>query len=317
MPETTDDPNRWFVFTLEDTDPTGVEIPKLTKLLNDLSSSFYAIARQKKGAAGPRPGRRALAEELLAGFRLIRVTPGSLTIELAPPPSQEQLQLFEDEPIPDDVVIDFYKELQEIEAGSPPTPGRVGIRRSVRTVIQDAGEFGPRVEVQFKPRVDRPDFPSTTRLRRTFRTTELSEPDLPAHAIRHRTLSGHVYMVDVELGRQRVRVKLPDGRDLTVDVTQEALYKVREALDRPVEVDIEEETEGEIPVRRTVFDLTILPSSGPGRDQPPRSIQDLQQEQQLPSETPDYIALASAIWRTDSELAEFLEHLGEIRNVEA
>ena len=83
---TQDEQHPWFTFTVRDTGGTGVEVPKLAKLLEDISSTFYAIARAKIGVGGPRPGRRRIAEEALAGVRLVRVSPGSTTIELEPPP---------------------------------------------------------------------------------------------------------------------------------------------------------------------------------------------------------------------------------------
>jgi len=123
-------------------------------------------------------------------------------------------------------------------------------------------------------------------------------------------------MVDVEPGRQRLRIKLPDGRDVTLDVDDEVAAKLGPILDRIIEIEIDEEMEGDVTARRVARGVDILPSSGPGSDLPPKTVEDLEREQELPAKRPDYVALASAIWRTEKELTEFEEHLREIRHAE-
>lgn len=314
---TQDEQRSWFVFTVQDTGGNGVEVPKLAKLLDDLSSTFYAIARAKIGAGGPRPGRRSIAEEALAGVRLMRVSPGSITIELDPPPaaSQAQLPLLE-EPTADDVALEFYEEVRSIGAGRHAPEGGWDIRRRVRTVIEDAAEIGSRAEIIYRPVVRRPTFPSEAVLKATIQTRAVPAERAPERSRRKRRLSGHAYMVDVEPGRQRLRIKLSDGRDATLDADEELISRIRDALDRIVEIEVEEELEGEIITSRTAQSVKVLPSSGPGSDQPPKSIEELEREQSLPKERPDYAALASAIWRTEADIEKFEEHVRQIRQAE-
>ena len=304
----------WFAFTVQDTDAPGVEIPKLTRLLSNLSAAFYAIARVKIGAAGTRPGRRTIEEEMLAAFRLMRVVPGSATVELAPPTveAEPRLPLFE-EPTADDVVFDFYQEVERVDTGEPPSAGRWDIRRHVLAVIGDAGEIGARAEIVYRPRAPRPELPTVDTLRRTFRTRDLLEVAPPGRSTRKRRLSGHAYMVDIEPGRQRIRIKLPEGRDVTLEADDRLAAKIGSALDRVVEIEMEEEFEGDTIARRVARAMDVLPSSGPGSDLPPKSIEELEREQDMPPERPDYVSLASAVWKTEKELAEFEAHLQEIR----
>lgn len=314
-PEDADRPD-WFTIKIDEVDAEGVEIPKLTKLLQDLSSAFYALAREKKGDRGPRPGRRAVAEEALAALRLVRVVPGSLLIQLAPPSLGDELPLFPDELMAEDIVVEFYRELQSIESGDPPEENRGYIRRSVDTVLRDAGELGPRIELRLNPRVPRPGIPVDAVFQRTFKTRDVPAVEPASTRIQRRTLSGHAYMVDVEPGRQRLRLKLPDGRDLTMDVTSELASDASAALDRAVELTVEEELEDGSATKRTVLGLAVLPSSGAGSDQPPRTIGDLEEEQGLAGERPDYAALASEVWPDEDALEGFLEKLREMRRVE-
>ncbi len=311
---TQQDSEPWFKFVVRDVDVGGVEIPRLTRLLEHLSSALYAIARAKMGAASRRPGRRAIVEEMLADFRLVRVEPGSTTIELAPPRSaaQTKLPLF-DEPTAEDVAYDFYAEFESIRKRRPSAPERLEIRRHVRTVIEDAGEIGAEAEIVYRPHMRRPGFPSTPVLRTRVPTRDLPEIQPPARTVRARRVVGHTYMVDVEPGRERLRVKLPDGRDVTMEVGAEVALRMEEALNRDVEIEVEEELEGETPARRTAHYMDVIPPSEPPSDRPLKSIEELEREQKLPAERPDYLALASAVWRTEKQLAEFGDYLREVR----
>ena len=123
-------------------------------------------------------------------------------------------------------------------------------------------------------------------------------------------------MVDVEPGRQRIRIKLPDGRDATLDADEELTSRILNALDRIVEIVVEEELEGDVTISRIAQSVEVLPSSGPGSDQPPKSIEELEREQSLPKERPDYAALASAIWETEADIESFEEHVRQIRQAE-
>lgn len=302
----------WFVFRIEGTDSEGVDVPRLARLLTNLSSAFYAIARSRIGSAPGRPGRRSTNEETLAGVRIIRIVPGSTSIELAPP-AAAQARLPIGEPTADDVAFDFYEETRRIANGEPPDPGRLEIRRHVREVVAEAGEIGSRAEVAFTPRVPLADHAPDVTLRASLPTRDLPQESLPRRATLRRRFSGHAYMVDVEPGRQRVRLKLPDGRDLTFDVDDSLAGSIPNTLDKAVEVEVDEELEDEIPARRTARGLRLLPSAGSGSDRPPKSIEELAREQHMPKQRPDYRALASAVWQTAVEVDEFEKHVHEIR----
>jgi len=310
--------NPWFVFTLRETAEGGIELPKLSRLLENLSSTFYAIAREKAGLGGARPGPRTLKEEALAAVRLVKIEPGSAVIELAPPSLASQGQLgITDEPTPDDVALEFFEEARRIEAGERALPERWEIRRRVRSVVEDAGEIGAVAEIEFRPLFERPGRQIGGVLRATLRTRGLPEEEKLEPQVRIRRVSGHAFMVDVEPGRQRLRVKMPDGRDVTFDVAEELISKIRSALDQVVEVSIEEQVEGTVVSTRVARDLAILPTSGPGSDKPPKSLAELEREQNLPKERPDYVALASAIWETEADVSAFEEYLRTARHAEA
>lgn len=304
----------WFKFTLRETGEGGVELPKLSRLLDHLSSTFYAIAREKAGLGPARPGPKTPKEEALAAIRLVRVEPGSATIELAPPPPSAQVRLIEaDEPTPDDVAFDFFEEARLIGSGEAVQPGRWELRRRVRAVVDTAAEIGATAELEFRPLLPRPNQPVDAVLRTTFHTRGIPEEKPLERQVRTRRMTGHAYMVDVEPGRQRLRVKTHDGRDATVEVAEQLIPQISKALDQVVEVEIEEEIEGDVSVARKVLGLTVLPSSGPGSDKPPKSVDDLRREQGIPRKAPDYVALASAVWQTAHDVEEFEKYIHEIR----
>jgi len=68
---------------------------------------------------------------------------------------------------------------------------------------------------------------------------------------------------------------------------------------------------------RRARSLEILPSSGKGSDHPPRPVAELEREQNLPQARPDYVALASAIWKTREDVNDFEKHLREIRQADS
>jgi hypothetical protein len=311
----TTEQDSWFTFSIQDTGGAGIEVPKLARLLEDMASAFYAAARARLGPGVARPGPRTAAEDALAGVRLLRVSPGSAVIELIPPPSVEQLGLqIDEQPSADDVALDLFEEIDRVRSGEPSPADRVDVTRRVRSFLDAAGQIGGQANVVFRPRASRDGrdvFQSTISIR-DLPTTVATEPTL-----RRRRYSGHAYMVDIEPGRQRLRIKMPDGRDVTLNVDQTLIDKIGSALDQVVEVDAEEQLEGSGVLTRFVRSVNVLPSAGPGSDKPPKSVQELAREQGLPSSRPDYSGIASDIWATEDDVAEFEAYLRTLRRAEA
>ena len=117
-------------------------------------------------------------------------------------------------------------------------------------------------------------------------------------------------MVDVEPGRERIRIKMPDGRDITLSVDESVFSAMGQALDKLVDIEVEEEFDGATPIQRVIRDLALVPP--PEESPPPKSIEELEREQRIPKR-PDYVALASGVWRTKEELDEFERYLRELR----
>jgi len=298
----------WLSFTIRDTEGVGVDLPKLAKLLGTLSSTFYAIARTELGVPPDRPGPRTNAEDLLAGLRLARLEPGSAVLELLPPEQAVQSS-FDFRATADDVAFEFVQELRRIASGETVAPERTWIRRQVRNVITDAGDIGAVAEVRFNPQHRVPRYFDAGPLEVQVNARELPEQERPAPSRRTRRVIGHAYMVDVEPGKQRVRLKLTDGRDLTLDIAaREGELDMTKVLDRPVEVEVEEEMMGDASARRVATEISVL-SSFPGAAAAPKSLVELMREQHLPKDRPDYRELATAVWQTKAELDEFEQFL--------
>jgi len=119
-------------------------------------------------------------------------------------------------------------------------------------------------------------------------------------------------MVDVEPGKWRVRLKLPDGRDVTLDVAEELAAAVAGALDKPVEIESLEEREGDTVTRRLAVGLSFQPPAV-GTDRPPKSVKELEREQGLSTERPDYVMLATRVWETEDDVEGFGEYLRQVR----
>ena len=307
----------WFEFRIEETQGRGVDIEKLTRVLQDLTSAFYAIARAKLGKPS-RPGPHTTDEQLLASIRILRVTPGSTVIEAEPPTGGLQGQLIADQPTADDVAYDLLQEMQRLEKKEPSLYTRVDVRRRVQALVKGAGDIGKVAEAVHRPRRPFAQLAAGAEIRARIATTELPEEvEAPPSQPRARRVAGHAYMVDVEPGRWRIRVKLPDGRDLTLDASPELAGVMKQAVDRVVEIDSVEELVGDVVSSRTAVNLQLLPSAGPGSARPPKSIEELAAEQGMPAERPDYEALATAVWESEEDLTDFESHLAQIRQTGA
>ena len=307
----------WFEFRIEETVGVGIDAATLGKLLSDLSSAFYAIARSRLGKEAARPGPRTADEEAVAAVRILRLTPGSVIIEAEPPATglQGSLDLGLDITA-EDIVLDFAHEAQRVVQSLPSEFRRAEIRRHVQNVLRDASEVGPTSEVVVRsrdPRRAKSD--GEFRVRLPTHLAEVNDLLQPAGPPRRRRLSGHAYMVDVEPGRYRFRLKLPDGRDLTLDADESLGEVLRSAVDRAVEIETVEEVDGDQVTGRLAIDMQVLPSSGPGSMKPPKTLDELAEEQGLTGGAPDYEALASAVWETEQDVADFEEYLREARGV--
>ncbi|MEX2236958.1 MAG: hypothetical protein WEB00_05410 [Dehalococcoidia bacterium] len=302
----------WLEFRIETADD-GVEAKKLARLLQDLSSSFYAIARSKVGKRG-RPGPRTSDEDSLAAVRIVRLSPGSAIIEAEPPVLDSQSQMrFDDGPTTaDEIGFEFFQAIQRLGTQGA-TSGPQDFVRFIHAFVSDIGEIGESVDVIYRPVNPHPETGLKAELRTRLQTHTVPELTQVEATKRVRRFTGHVYMVDVEPGRPRLRVKLPDGRNLTLSVSDEVLDQLPTALDHAVAIEAIDELEGSSVARTTATNITRLPSAGEAIVRPPKSIEELAREQQLPAEHPDYVALASAIWTTESELSEFAEYLADSR----
>jgi len=304
------EPAPWLEFRIEETEGTGVDVRALSRLLSDLSSAFYEIARSKLGRSG-RPGPRAQDEDALAAIRILEIEPGSAIIRAAPPPSENLPgRLFPTEPTPDEVALDFVREVQRIAAHEPGAD-RTAVRRRVQSVVRDASAIGRSAELVFRPVSPRAEEPREFRARIRMAEAEQLVAVVPK-TVQSRRLSGHAYMVDVEPGKWRVRLKLPDGRDVTLDVAEELAAAVGGALDKPVEIESIEEREGDAVSRRLAVGLSLLPPAV-GTDQPPKSVRELEMEQGLSIERPDYVMLATRVWETEDDVEGFGEYLRQVR----
>jgi hypothetical protein len=219
-------------------------------------------------------------------------------------------------PTVDDVAFDLLDEMRRLNTRERSRYTRPDIRRHVQKLIKSAGEVGRTAEAIHRPQHAVGNILPGGEARAKL-STGVKAIDITPVVTQPRTkrLAGHAYMVDVEPGRQRLRLKLPDGRDLTVDASPEIAAQMRGAVDQVVEIESVEEMIGDVVSSRTATRLTVLQSSGDGSDKPPKSIQQLAQEQGMPEQRPDYLALTSAVWEKEEDLVEFDEYLRQLRDV--
>ena len=248
-------------------------------------------------------------ERGLASFRVTSVSPGSVVIQLAAPPTATERQLaFASQNLgPDTIADSLVSELNDISQGTSHSEGGYERRRMVERIVRSAGQIGRVAEVtRFNSAVADAE-PQVVLLQLD---APVQQPAAPELMIRQTVLYGHVYMADVEMGRQRLRIKLPDDSDQTMAIEDDVVDHAAEALGQLAEVHVSEATVDGRVVERVVGHIRLLEASERGVDLPPKSIQQLAQEQGLAMRpTPDYVELLSELWPTESDAEAFREYL--------
>ncbi len=309
MPTAEDEAQRnWLQLRLDGAIEGGVDARALANLLTDVVAAARFIADERLGV-GPRRGPMNAVERGLASFRVTSVSPGSVVIQLAAPPTatERQLAFVSQDLGPDTIADSLVSELKDISQGTSHSEGGYERRRMVERIVRSAGQIGRVAEVtRFNNAVADAE-PQVVLLRLDAPSQQSAVPE---PTIRQTVLYGHVYMADVERGRQRLRIKLPDDSDQTMAIEDDVVDHTAEALGQLAEVHVSEAiVDGRI-VGRVVGRIRLLDASERGVDVPPKSIQQLAQEQGLAMRSaPDYVELLNELWPTESDAEEFREYL--------
>ena len=117
-------------------------------------------------------------------------------------------------------------------------------------------------------------------------------------------------MADVEDGRQRVRVKLPDESDLTMPLDEDLTGAMSDVLGQLAELRVSEAWVGGTVVERVVGAVRLLTADEQGIDVPLKSIDELAREQGLLLRPPpDYFSILSGLWESEEEAEAFREDI--------
>ncbi len=296
----------WLTVRIGDTEGIGVDSRLLSRLLIEFSDSMLAAARFALGDRRSRRGPATESESNLAGLKITTVSPGSLVLDYERPIGLPVLAarlpgLESRRDVDPDVVANLVLDATEAtKAGEDVAPGHEAVRRSVRRFLTTAAKIGASCDLDLRP-------PITSRRHVGVRLKDLLADTPIALSERQVSLYGHVYMADVELGRQRLRIKLPSDLDVTMEIAPDLRESLLALLDNPVELEVTETFAKGFIVNRTVRAARVLPQDLSGPERPPKSLVDLAAAQGLLNEPPaEYGALASAVWerKADVDLAE-------------
>lgn len=303
----------WFEFRIHDADTTrGVDTRVLSRFLAELTVAMRAIADDRLGI-GERRGPMTADERAIAAIRVTAVRPGSIALQFAEPPTSElQSDLLSQRVTPDDAMGEFIS-LCQSATGEYPQTELSRPYRAVTDVLRTAARIGSSATLTHRNKHGQ----------ETHASIPLEQDWIPVPSdqitdIQQRTIIGHVYMVDIELGRQRLRVKLPDESDLTLDVDEVLLGEIGEAIDQLAELHVSEASvDGRI-VERVVGSYILLPARERASLSPPKSLLEIARERGfLLRPPPDYRELASAVWETEGEVEDFGEYISTVRSKSA
>ena len=300
--------HNWLQLRLDGDVEGGVDARALANLLTDVVAAARFIADERLGV-GPRRGPMNTVERGLASFRVTSVSPGSVVIQLAAPRTATERQLaFASQDLgPDTIADSLVSELNDISQGTAHSEGGYERRRMVERIVRSAGQIGRVAEVT---RFNSAVADAEPRVVLLQLDAPVQQPVAPELTIRQTVLYGHVYMADVEMGRQRLRIKLPDDSDQTMAIDDNVVDHAAEALGQLAEVHVSEATVDGRVMERVVGHIRLLEASERGVDLPPKSIQQLAQEQGLAMRpTPNYVELLSELWPTESDAEAFREYL--------
>ena len=128
--------------------------------------------------------------------------------------------------------------------------------------------------------------------------------------VRRRVIFGQVLAAEPADGRQRVRVQVGAGPDVTMSVEGALVDRMRDLLGQHVELCVSETLVDDTVVDRVVSEVRPLNPGECGVDVPPRSIGALAREQGLHLRPPpDYFSVLSGLWESEEEAEAFRDEI--------
>ena len=199
----------WLGFRIAGSDPGGADARDLARLLADIVSAARVIVDEAL-ALGRRPGPMSKLERSLAAFRVVSVSPGSLSIALAEPPASasNRASMQPDHPLaPDTVARELVEEMESISRGELSPSGGYARRQSVERLMRSAARIGDVVDVAHYPSEGR-KMRARVELTRVVLVTDAAPAPATARATRNGAVFGPGYTPYAANKIQRLRRQL-------------------------------------------------------------------------------------------------------------
>jgi len=300
----------WFEFKIEGASlDDGVDAAALSNTIRDLVSALRVNASVRLNLP-ERRGPANAAERALSAVRITGLRSSSIVIECAPPkPIQHQPSLLKHEVDPTIVATDLVADLALASERGIDAVSSQRRRQALARLLQSSGKLGTRARATIRAEGVEP-------VEAAIDLEHVIERELAtvSNEIRLVTLIGHIYMVDVESGRVRMRIKLPDETDVTVSAQEELADRMPTFVGQLASVQISEVWAGDTLLERTAVDAEVIETSVHRPLRPKRSLLDLAREQGLLlADIPDYGTLADELWPTETEVEKFISHVADLR----
>lgn len=295
----------WAEYVIEGTAGDGVSARDLAALLENLTVAARHVAADLLGQSvttGPLKSQ----DRALSDIRVKEINKGSVRILLAPPRDfgGVQLQLLggDDRPVTADEVVRTLQ--QSLSAFNPDdaalSPGR---RTAMADVIRASMRLGSDAHMTTSNGRQR------TRMNIPLMTQSSSSVEKQS-----RIAYGLAFMVDIEPGSSRMRIRTYDHQSIRLDVPASLRKRLDEVIGKPVEVRFDEYMRTTSLPRRVVRGLRILSEAEYGRAPvPPRWLR-LAAEMEISLDSPPLEPkVDESRFESQEECEEFLDFLASLR----
>ncbi len=301
------DQGPWAEFVVDGGAKDGIDASALASLLSSLARAARCVAADllHRPVSAGRIGNqeRDIAKILVSG-----ISNSSVHIQLSAPKLGSGVQLELEGGDLNSVTADEVMEtLQSDLASTSPVPGMSKERRAaVADVLHNSRRLGNELRMTSK---------QSRAKGHSFTTVQLSNRvDKGKQANSSGVLFGVTYMVDVEPGKARLRLRTFEGESFRCDVPSALIRRLPPIVGKPIEVRFEQKAASRGVPRNVARSLRLLDESEVGAYPVPKRWRQLAAQHRIDFDCiPEETDLIRACFESEDEMDQFREFLQQMR----